>query len=226
MLKAGAHLATGSQSLPPASNYQPTLTFNLHFQILLMKKNTILLLSVALLSLNSCTTTYITPISVAETRRVDVTEGQEIPAGEKTYTLPNDWQWGPWVVRRGATIIFREDGTGIFSCRLYTQFNTTPEDFHFQAIAYAKDGNRLFAFPGRDTGLSMAIRTPFTDYPYDVPFGYDKRHFEHIDSVKFYGRLRLQEAHVGQYAAKRSSFVPNTRFDPTGSPAETLPAVP
>ncbi len=225
MSSDGAELMTAKQSSPRANklsvhqrNYNFTLTF--------MKRTTLLLLSASLLGISACTTTYITPISVAETRRVDVTNGQEIPAGEKTFTLPKDWQWGPWVVRRGATITFREDGTGIFSCRLYSQFNTTPENLHFQAIAYSKDGNRLFAFPGRDTGLSMAIRTPFTDYPYDVPFGYDKRHFEFIDSVKFYGRLRLQKAHVGQFAAKRSSFTAASRFDPTGSPTNPLPPTP
>ena len=79
-----------------------------------MKIQTAAVLGAAIVGLAACTTTYITPLSVAETRRVDVTENQEVPAGEKVFTLPNDWQWGPSVMRRGARIVFREDGTGEF----------------------------------------------------------------------------------------------------------------
>lgn len=192
-----------------------------------MNKPTALLLLAATLSgMAACTTTFITPISVAETRRVDHTQDQAIPAGEKVFTLPNDWQWGPWVMRRGARIIFREDGTGEFMGRVYAQYNTTPEELHFQSIQYAKDGNRLFSFPGTDVGYRMPIRTPFTDYAYNASFGFDARHFEHIDSVKFYARTRLKEEHVGHFAAKRSSFVSDTAFDPTGSRPAVLPPNP
>ncbi len=191
-----------------------------------MKLNNAIAIGATVAGLAACTTTYITPVSVADTRRVDITENQEIPAGEKVFTLPNDWQWGPWVMRGGAKITFREDGTGNFECRVYAQYNTTPEELHFQSIQYAKDGNRLFSFPGKAVGYVMAIRTPYTDYPYNASFGFDERHFEHIDSVKFYARTRLKEEHVGHFAAKRSSFTSETSFDPTGSPPEVLPPTP
>ena len=181
----------------------------------------------AMLATAGCTTTYVTPVAVTTLRRVDVSAGQDTAVASKTFTLPNDWQFGVWVMRRGAQIVFNADGTGTFSAVIYaTQTGGAYGDMlHLQSIQYGRDGNRLFTFPGTDVGAAMGLRSAFRDFPYDAAFGFDPRQFERIDSVKWYARLRLQQENLGHPQARRTSQVTDTVI---GSPVppRRLPAQP
>ncbi len=163
-------------------------------------------LGLAMLVLPACTTTYITPMATASPARVDKTRDQAVPADTKVFSLQRDWQYGPWIMKRGAQILFRSDGTGEFSGTVYAQTDTAPQELHFQSIQYGLDGNRLFSFPQRDVGFRMIMRRSNTDYVYNQSFGFDERHFDHIHSVKFFARLRLDDEHVGRYDAKGTTY--------------------
>jgi hypothetical protein len=190
-------------------------------------KKYLMLASAALLALGGCTTTYVTPVAVTTLRRVDTSAGQDQGASSKTFTLPNDWQFSVWVIKRGANIVFNADGTGTFSGVIYAHQTASAygDMLHLQSIQYGRDGNRLFTFPGNDIGAAMGLRAPFRDFPYDVAFGFDPRQFERIDSVKWYARLRMLDQNIGHPHAKRTSQVGDTV---AGSPVppRLLPAQP
>lgn len=152
-----------------------------------------------LLAAVSCTTkTYITPMAVAQPNRVDFSADQSLPADVKTFTLPADWQYGTWVVKKGATIQFNRDGTGEFSAVIFSQHVGSPDELHFQSVQYGIDQNVLFTFPGSEVGLRMGLRESFRDFPYETRFGFDPRLFDSIVDVKFLARLRLNGDSVGE----------------------------
>ncbi len=171
-----------------------------------------------LLFCGGCTTTYITPLSTAMPELTISSPDQTIPATQKTFELKHDWQYGPWVMKKGAKIIFYSDGLGTFEGTVYSQYNVTTEILHFQSIAYGADGNRLFAFPKADVGMRMHIRGPWTDYVYTTNFGYDARYFDNIDHVKFLARLRLQDVHTGAPQGYPTSFQPHVQLEGKQAP--------
>jgi hypothetical protein len=164
--------------------------------------------------IGGCTTTYVTPTAVASPARADRTRDQSIPAETKTFSLPNDWQYGPWIMKRGASVEFRADGTGHFSCKLYSQATSpSPIELHFQSIQFGRDGNRLFTFPLRDDGIALHIRRPYTDFVYDIDFGFDPRLFSDIQEAKFYARVLLDEEQMGGFNSHGTLFTRWLRFD-------------
>jgi hypothetical protein len=169
-----------------------------------------------------CTTTYITPISTAMPELIISSPEQTIPATQKTFELKRDWQYGPWVMKKGAKIVFYSDGLGTFDATVYSQYNTTTDILHFQSIQYGSDANRLFAFPKDDVGLRLHMRAPWTDYKYTVNFGYDARYFDEIDHVKFLGRLRLQDSNVGDPTAYNATYQPHVQFEHKPTPPEQV----
>jgi len=181
----------------------------------------------AALLLSGCTTTYVTPIAVTTLKRTDSGPGQDALADSKTFTLPHDWQFGAWVMKRGARIVFNADGTGTFSGVIYATQTASPygDMLHLQSIQYGRDGNRLFSFPGTDTGAGLGLRSAHRDFPYDASFGFDARYFERIDSVKWFARLRFQDENVGHPHAKRTSQVA-TSVVGSPVPPQQLPAQP
>lgn len=166
-------------------------------------------------TLAGCTTTYVTPIAVTRPLRLDTSVDQSFQAGEIVFALPNDWQYGTWVMKEGARIVFHADGWGSFSCTLYSQFADSADELHFYAVAYGRDGNQLFIVPGRDTGMALALRRSWTDYPYDAKFSFDPRLFDRIHDVKFYARLRLKEGSLGA-GADRQTTVAGVPMDDSG----------
>ncbi len=127
---------------------------------------------------------------------VDKLEGEH---AEKTFVLGSDWSHGPWVLKRGAKISFRPDGTGHFSAVVYAREDIGVDELHFQSIQYGADGNVLFAFPDNPVGYPLHIRRPLKDFPYDADFGFDPRHYHSISEAKFFARLRI---HGGGAAAE------------------------
>ncbi len=176
--------------------------------------------------LSGCVTTYVTPIATTDTRRLDTAPDQSALSISKTFYLPHDWQYGPWIMKRGAKITYFENGMGRFTGKVYTQNATSVDHLHFQALAYGKDGNLLFGFPGNDTGYPMRLATTFRDYPYTADFAFDSRYFMDIDTVKFYARHRLTTGHVGERRAKRTSFISRTFIDNRTQPPRELPPQP
>ncbi len=160
-----------------------------------------------------CTTTYITPLYTAQPELIIDSPDKTIPATSKTFLLKRNWEYGPWVVKKGAQIVFYADGLGTFSGTVYSQYNLATEILHFQSIQYSADGNRLFSFPGTDVGARMHIRNPWTDYKYDINFGYDRRYFDDIDHVKWLARLRLRETGFGDPEAMTTNFKAGTTVD-------------
>lgn len=186
-----------------------------------------MILFAALLELAGCTTTYVTPVAVTTLQRDDHAPAQDAPVASKSFTLPHDWQFGIWVVKRGARIVFNADGTGTFSGVLFAHQTTAAygDMLHLQSIQYGPDGNRLFAFPGTDVGAAMGLRSPYRDFPYDIAFGFDPRYFSRIDSVKWYARLRMLDQQRGHPQAKRTSQVGETTIG-SPVPSRDLPAQP
>jgi hypothetical protein len=180
----------------------------------------------ALFASAACTTTYVTPLAVAQPNRVDLAADQSVPPGEKVFVLPRDWQYGTWVIKKGATLTFRADGLGSFSCVAFSQFNVSSDELHLQAISYGRDGNALFAVPGSDTGMPLHLRQPNRDFPYDAKFGFDPRYFDSIHDVKFLGRLRLVAEHMGHPQARRASLFGWRTLDTGRSRPETYPPTP
>lgn len=178
------------------------------------------------LALTGCVVTYVTPIAVSDTKRMDTTPDQASLSVFKTFYLPNDWQYGPWIMKRGSKITYFENGMGRFSGSVYTQYSTVTDHLHLQALAYGKDGNLLFGFPGNDTGFPMRLATSYRDYPYTADFAFDPRYFHDIDTVKFYARHRLRSQHVGERRSKRASYISRSRGDTARQPPRILPPQP
>ena len=111
-------------------------------------------------------------------------------AAEKSFVLNADWSEGAWVIKRGATITFRPDGTGHFSAVVFCSQDIGVDEIRFQSIQYGADGNTLFAFPDNAVGYPLHIRRKSKDYPYDVKFGFDSRYFDSIVRSKFFATLR------------------------------------
>jgi len=194
---------------------------------MIIYRQSLLLCAAAFLGLAGCTTTYVTPVAVTTLQRVDSAPSQDTTAVSKTFTLPHDWQFGVWVVKRGAKIVFHVDGTGDFSGVVYAHQTATSygDMLHLQSIQYGRDGNRLFAFPGTDVGAAMGLRSAYRDFPYDAAFGFDPRYFERIDTVKWYARLRMLEKNMGHPQAKRTSQVTESVVGSPVPPRE-LPSQP
>lgn len=171
-------------------------------------KNLLLLLPLALGMLNSCTTTYITPMAVSQPKRMDFAPDQSVPANQKTFVLPHDWQYGSWSMKKGCLITFNQDGTGFFNGTIYSQHaNETPEEVHLQAVTYGADGNTLFTFPGSDVGFPIHVRRSQHDQIAEARFGFDQRYFAYIQDVKFFARARLNGLMMGQTANHQVSKV-------------------
>lgn len=178
-------------------------------------------------SLGGCSTTYVTPTAVAYPTRMDKTRDQSLPADTKTFTLPNDWQYGSWIMKRGASIAFRADGTGHFNGRLYSPARAeTPIELHFQSIQFGRDGNRLFAFPLRNDGVALIIRRPFTDHEFDIDFGFDPRLFADIQVAKFFARVELDPQQMGAYSEHGTIFTRWWKLDKQAPGRVVEPTVP
>lgn len=158
-----------------------------------MKRQYLLLAPItAICSLMSaCTTTYVTPMAVCHPRRLDVSPSQSVMAPGKTFTIPHDWQYDSWVMKKGARITFFEDGTGEFNGTVFSQYSTQHDELHFQSVQYGVDGNALFTFPGSDVGHVLHIRGSMRDFPYTVRFSFNRAYYPYIHDVKFMARLRL-----------------------------------
>ncbi len=144
-----------------------------------------------LCGLSSCHTLEPPPMARAVPQPIlPVDKLVDTPA-EKTFVLRGDWAQGAWVIKRGATITFRPDGTGQFSAVVYCSQDVGVDELRFQSIQYGSDGNTLFAFPDNPVGYPMHIRRPAKDYPYDANFGFDPRHFDSIHRAKFFATLRI-----------------------------------
>lgn len=110
---------------------------------------------------------------------------------EKTFELRHDWVHGAWVLKQGARISFRPDGTGDFGAVIYA---TTPvgfDELRLQSVQYGADNNLLFAFPDNPVGYPLYVRRPAKDYHYNANFGFDPRLFDSIDHVSFFARMRI-----------------------------------
>ena len=162
---------------------------------------------------SACTTTYVTPMAVTEPLRIDFTPDPSVPATQKAFTLPRDWQYNNWVLKKGTTITFYENGFGEFEGRIFSQFSTSPDEIHLQSIQYGADGNRLFSFPGRDTGFPLHVRNSHQDYPYNQKFAYDKRFFEDIHDVKFFARARMKSENIGSPESRLTHSNSTTSLD-------------
>lgn len=147
-------------------------------------------LGLGLLSLlTACQTTPSAPVSSISVPR-KVLSAPEDPNATRQYATTTDWRNGDWVVKKGATISFRPDGIGSFSARVYTVQPARGQELQFQSVQYGKDGNELFLAPAADLGHAIHARQPHRDFPIDLNFGFDARHFPHIERVKYVSRIR------------------------------------
>jgi hypothetical protein len=151
--------------------------------------NTLPLLVISLLT--QCTTLPSSTLFEAHPALVhDKSQQPDLPPVSKAYKLQSDWSGDGWVVKRGAEIRFNADGTGEFSCVTYAHPDLAlPNAVQFQALQYGPDGNLLFGVPSSDVGESLHLRSPMRDYPYRMPFGFNKAYFKDLTSVRFMGRL-------------------------------------
>ncbi len=162
--------------------------------------------------LSGCTQTFVTPMAVAQPRRADTTTNQSEVAGQKTFFLPRDWQYNNWVMKKGTKITFYADGFGEFESVVFTHLTSSHDTIHFQAIQYGLDGNRLFTFPGADTGHPLHVRQSFQDHPQKARFAFDKRFYDSIHDCKFYARTRMKSENAGSTSPGTHSST-NTTFD-------------
>jgi hypothetical protein len=164
---------------------------------LLMPSPKVLAVVLVTACLASCTTTYITPMAVSQPKRLDLAQSQSATPLSKTFSLPRDWQYDSWVMKKGSNITFNADGTGTFSITAYSQFTKQHDELHFQSIQYGADGNTLFVVPGSDVGYPIHLRGSYRDFVYTGRFGFDRRYFPYIEDVKFFARLYLMPGTVG-----------------------------
>ncbi|MEM0895798.1 MAG: hypothetical protein AAGJ79_02850 [Verrucomicrobiota bacterium] len=180
-----------------------------------MRINRLLILAFLAALLAGCTQTYVTPMAVAQPRRADFSDDQSAIPPQKSFFLPGDWQYNNWVMKKGTKITFYADGFGEFEGTVYSQMSSSPDELHFQAIQYGKDGNRLFTFPASDVGHPIHIRHSFNDYPQTVRFAYNKKYFDSIHDCKFHARMRLKaENFEGTTpSSRRTHSIGHTTFD-------------
>ena len=148
-------------------------------------------LALSLTLLTQCTTL---PQSTLFEAHPNLVQDKSLPPGtpavSKTYNLASDWNGDGWVIKRGAEIRFNADGTGEFSCVTYAHPELAlPNAVQFQSLQYGPDGNLLFGVPSSDVGESLHLRSPMRDYPYRMPFGFNKAYFNDLSTVRFMGRL-------------------------------------
>ena len=142
--------------------------------------------------LSSCHTLETPPTASASPAPVAPPVDQVVDTqSEKSFKLRHDWAHGAWVIKRGANITFRSDGTGHFGAVIFSRQPTGFDEVRFQSIQYGRDGNVLFAFPDNPVGYPLHVRRPAKDYPYNANFGFDPRHFDSINHVNFFARMRI-----------------------------------
>jgi len=165
---------------------------------------------------SGCTTTFVTPMAVTQTTRADVVLDQTAPASQKSFLLPNDWQYNNWVIKKGSKITFFSDGMGEFDARIFSQFTTSPDEVRFQSFQYGRDGNLLFTFPETEVGYPLHMRASYRDYPYHVRFAFDPRFFDDINEAKFFARVRMKSENIGapEKISSHSSSTTSLDLDP------------
>lgn len=148
-------------------------------------------LALTLTLLTQCSTPPKSPLFEAHPSFVlDKSQLPATPALSKTYKLHSDWAGDGWIVKRGAEIHFNANGTGDFSCVVYAHPDLSlPNAIQFQSLQYGQDGNLLFGVPSSDAGESLHLRSAMRDYPYRMPFGFNKAYFNALTTVHFMGRL-------------------------------------
>lgn len=197
----------------------------------MLKKSTrsmlrLTLLILPLLLLGGCAILPQRPMLVEATAspRIKIVRqvGTEV-AISKTFVLDHDWNFSGAVMRRGASITFTPDGRGAFSCVVYREpFKANPifisastspipavarrysyqagDVMRFSSVQHRRDGNILFQFPAREPSYFTMVR-PDVDYPYDVTFGFDRRQYDEISTVRFVANTELLTSTVARGSA-------------------------
>lgn len=127
----------------------------------------------------------VTPYANMTLSRID----KPTSPGAKTYALVNEWNNDGWVLKKGAMISFNSDGTGLFEGTIYNSVDAPKNnEVRLHAIAYGKDSNKLFSFPGADAGYAMHVSQRHHERVHTAPFGFDARQFDSIQNVTLAAR--------------------------------------
>lgn len=124
-------------------------------------------------------------------------EGDPAVATQKIFTVASDWNIGGITMKKGAEIVFQNDGTGIFLGRIYADQAPPWQQIQLHALQFGKDGNRLFNVPGNESGFVLYLKSAQRDYIWEQRFGFDARYFPVINSSMLQAICPTHAGHAG-----------------------------
>ncbi len=141
-----------------------------------------LLAAAALLLLAACAS----PVQEQGVRANPRPLGQMFGAAEKTFVWP-ELRSGDCIMRPGATLVLRPDGTARFNAVVWT---TSGDDrWRIWLEAFASNEWKLFSLPADGGTHLKEMALPRSDYSWDIsPGTFDPSKFEHIDVVRIFYR--------------------------------------
>jgi len=108
---------------------------------------------------------------------------------EKTFTWP-ELRSGDCVMRPGATLILRPDGTSRFNGTVWS--TDQDERWRIWFEVFASNNWKLFTLPverGEGSGYTKAMPQARADYGWEInPGNFDPSKFEHVDIVRMFYR--------------------------------------